>query len=86
MTIGLYKYYHLVHNISSAHFHGNRNWSLFVYTKVSFFHSMKIIYFQKNFLKIFSIDFFFLFSLFWPNDIYVKTYWKIGDGLFFVLK
>ena len=56
MTIGLYKYYHLVHNIFSFRF---------------FFHSMKMIYFQKIFfLKFSSIDF-FLFSFFWLNDIYI---------------
>ena len=64
------KYYHLVHNISSVHFHGNRYWPHFVYIKVSFFHSTKIIYFQKNFSKnfLYRIS---LFSFFLLTDIYI---------------
>ena len=44
-----------------------------------------MIYFQKNFSKNFLYSI-FLFSYFWLIDIYIQTYWKIGDGLFFVLK
>ena len=36
MTIGLYKYYHLVHNFFSVRFHGNNYWPRVVYTEVSF--------------------------------------------------
>ena len=84
MTIGLYKYYHFVHNISSVCFHGNRYWPRFIYTKVSFF-TTKIFYFKRIFLKNSSIDFFYFHSFDQMTSIF-KHIEKFEMSYFLFLK